>query len=231
MEKIVNPHFTAETRKEFAFTCKGVDYYQFTQAALPITYTRLRAANDVIAHATELRVTAGILDEFQDMLDVFAGVKTGDARVMNMSLEELKTQIAHHNSILRTRRRLGDNMEAMYLLASIFYFDETEDPTIWDEGYARKKIKAWLGDHEVESFFLTSLPLHTIISQEALQGTMEEYLAELHLVQCTHSLHNLTMLSVSEKNKGTGLNIEFQAEVSKALINLGKVVRQSITGS
>ena len=177
-----NKHFLAEDMKEFAFECKGVKYYQFKDKALPITYMRLKAAQEIIAHTSELKVTEAVLDEFQDMIDVYAGVRTGDH--------------------------------------SVFYFDESEDPAVWDRIYADKKIKQWLGEHETEAFFLRSLPLHTIISSEFLQAGSQEFLQNLLLLTSTHSTHNLSMLSDEERESEVGMNITLLGLTYEALANL-----------
>ena len=215
-----NKYFLEEDMKEFAFECKGVKYYQFKDKALPITYMRLKAAQEIIAHTSELKVTEAVLDEFQDMIDVYAGVRTGDHRVLSMTKEQLQAQIAHHNSIMRQRRKMGNTLDAMYYLASVFYFDETEDPAVWDRIYADKKIKQWLGEHETEAFFLRSLPLHTIISSEFLQAGSQEFLQNLLLLTSTHSTHNLSMLSDEERESEVGMNITLLGLTYEALANL-----------
>ena len=222
IEKQPNKYFLDEDKKEFAFECKGVKYYQFKDKALPITYMRLKAAQETIALASELKVTENVLDEFQDMLDVYAGVRTGDHRVLSMTKEQLQAQLAHHNSIMRQRRRLGSGLEAMYLLASVFYFDESEDPAVWDRSYGEHKIKQWLGEHEIEAFFLRSLPLDTIISSELFQAGSTEYFQSLFLMLSTHSQHNYSMLSETEKESEAGMNIALLGETYRALINLNE---------
>lgn len=217
-----NEFFLKEDQKEYAFTCKGVDYYRFKDSGIPITYMRLKAAQEVIAHASELRVTEPILDEYQHMIDVYTGKRTGDNRVSLMTAEEKLAQISQANAIMWQRRKIGDNLSSLYYLASVFYFDETEDPAGWDKSYADHKIREWLGDHETEAFFLRSLPLHTVISPDLLEDGMTDYLQELILQQYTHSVHNLSMLSETDRDSEVGTNILLLAEISMALKSLNE---------
>jgi hypothetical protein len=55
---------------------------------------------------------------------------------------------------MRTRTNLGFDPKLVKTLASVVYFDETEDLSDYDKDYCDKKIKYW-EKHEVYDFFLT----------------------------------------------------------------------------
>jgi hypothetical protein len=54
---------------------------------------------------------------------------------------------------MRTRANLGFDPQLVKRLASVVYFDETEDLSGYDKDYCDKKIKFW-EKHEVYDFFL-----------------------------------------------------------------------------
>lgn len=217
MDRIVNEHFLKETKKEFAFEVDGIKYYQFTENGLPIYYMRLKAAQEVIAHASELKITESVFDEFQDVLDVYAGVKQGNQHNAEMTKEQLQAQLAHTNNMMRHRRKFGNNMDAMYYIASVLYFDETEDPAVYDRAYADKKIKIWLNDHQVCAFFLRSQLASSLISLEALENGSSTYFQNLYDTMYTVSINNLLTLSGTEISSEVGMNSILQAEIWSTL--------------
>ncbi len=43
--------------------------------------------------------------------------------------------------------------DTVYRLASVIYFDESEDVTKWDKGHNDEKIKAWKGEGTLDFFY------------------------------------------------------------------------------
>lgn len=100
---------------------------------------------------------------------------------------------------MRTRTNLGFDPQLIKTLASIVYFDETEDLSDYDKTYCEKKIKFW-EKHEVYDFFLTR-PIAELcnlngISETALKTyiqTAQQIIKDLTLEQGSQSWENTSV--------------------------------------
>lgn len=66
------------------------------------------------------------------------------------------------NDQLKQRLELPKEPELMYKLASVVFFDQSENPYVYEFKYGINKIKAWKKDTTLEDFFL-SIPLKMLI--------------------------------------------------------------------
>jgi hypothetical protein len=94
-------------------------------------------------------------------------------RAIDILLSDPKTlkitdiAIIHRN--LKERIKLAPYPDHIYKLASVLFFDDSEDPYTYDFKYNRKKIKAWMEDSELLPF-LVKEPLKTLIPFGNLAG-------------------------------------------------------------
>lgn len=58
------------------------------------------------------------------------------------------------NNVLMQRLNLSLDVDLMYKLASVVFFDKSENPTVYEQTYAEKKIERWKKDETVTAFFL-----------------------------------------------------------------------------
>lgn len=218
-----NEHFIKEAKKELAFTCNGVEYYQFTDGGLPIYFNRFRQFQNTFDNHTQFKVTESVLTEAIDMIIHF----TNDS---SMSPERRIAEVQRVVETFKWRREQSNNLDLLYEIASIWFFDQTEDPAEYDYNYGKKKANIWAenntctlpsGEKINLLFFLTHTPLNQFIDFQDLSqvGTLE-YLKKLKEVEFSHSLYNLSRLSKSEKSGIIGQNIASLMETSEALWKL-----------
>lgn len=224
-----NEHFKAELKKEFAFESGGVKYYQFAEGGMPIYYSRLVAMQEKVNMAKEWKVTATVMDEFLGILEVLGGVRSGDQRVQELTAEQRLQEMNGRVSMMRKRIEMGGEMSLLYDLASVWFFDETEDPAKYDYAYAKVKIARWLNDHALHAFFLRT-PLSDFLElQTSYNAGTAIYLQNLYELLYTASIHNFSMLSEKEKESELGQNILLHAQKYLALKNLAGFESPSTT--
>lgn len=212
----VNSKFDEEPKKEVAFTHDGIDYYHFTEGGTAIYFQRFRALQNAMQKHEEWKVTDEVLTEFVDMVQKFAG-------------EGNTSEILGLVQKFKWRRTQNEDFMLMYELASIWYFDESEDPAIYDASYCRVKIERWRKSGKLLAFFLRT-PLNKYIDFSSLLGDgMQKYLLEMHLTLYAQSAMNLLRLSESEKLGNTGKNITYLMETYSDLAKLIDTELPSIT--
>jgi hypothetical protein len=228
-----NEYFLKEAKKELAFVANGAEYYQFTDGGLPIYYKRFYAFQETMRRHEEWKVTQSVFEEYLDMVDKFTNDNslTPDRRI---------AEIQRLTTMLKWRREQSNELMLVYELASVWYFDESEDPCEYDSTYAKKKVDLWLNTKEIEfdgekidliAFFLRT-PLNRFIDfQNFSQDGMIVYLNKLYQTQFSHSLYNFSMLSESEKGTSIGQNINFLMEMYKGLVSLTDIEQPNITTS
>jgi hypothetical protein len=229
-----NEFFLKETKKELAFTCNGVDYYQFTDGGLPIYFNRFRAFQNTVDNHNQFKVTDAVFTEYLDMVDKF----TNDN---SLTPERRIAEVQRLTQTLKFRRQQSNNLTLVYDISAIWFFDESEDPAEYDINYSQKKIKIWVENNiailpdgstmNLLAFFLRT-PLNRFINFQDLSqpGTLT-YLKSLTEVEFSHSLHNYSMLSETEKGQTIGQNIASLMEIYEGLWKLIDGELQSISTS
>lgn len=108
------------------------------------------------------------------------------------------TRLATITGYLKERLDMLPVPEHIYRLASVIFFDESENPYFYDRKYAEQKIEYWKKDPEMLSFFLQT-PLRDLIPfsgtqnpNSATYGGVMEMLNSLHLKE--------VLLASSDKN-------------------------------
>lgn len=70
-------------------------------------------------------------------------------------------ELARINRNLKDRLKIF-NFDLAYKLASVVFFDDSENPYVYDFKYGQKKIEKWKKDQSIDSFFLQQ-PLQKLI--------------------------------------------------------------------
>ncbi|MCL1933529.1 MAG: hypothetical protein FWF53_06950 [Candidatus Azobacteroides sp.] len=126
---------------EEAFSIGGQKYYQFTDVFnLPVergltalmVYEETRMKCSVEYLQKHIEATRKILRS--DKIDIF--------------------RINQLNEQLNERVNFALDIDLIYKLASVVYFDENENPSLYDGEYCREKIGFWKKNKEVADFFL-----------------------------------------------------------------------------
>lgn len=128
-------------RIEYAFTCGGTKYYRFADIT-NLPYERglmaLVAYNEV-----EMRCSREFLIKYQGAVDKLLH----DQKIDIFKIQQL-------NEILKQRLQLPTDVDLLYKLASICFFDKSENPAVYEPAYAEKKIAKWRKDKGVRDFFM-----------------------------------------------------------------------------
>ena len=127
-------------RIEYAFTSGGTKYYQFADIT-NLPYERGLQAM-YIYNQVEMRCSRDFLKRYTEAVHRVLHGKDIDIYALNQM-----------NEILKQRLSMPCDVELLYQLASVAFFDKTENPAVFEQAYAEKKIAKWRKDKEVAAFF------------------------------------------------------------------------------
>lgn len=180
-KKVKNPTFNVNHpdlagKFEEAFTCKGIKYYRcIPDFVLPVgRYKWIDAALNEV----DIRMTLPVLKAYILELKKYLNVTNGAIR-----LDKAFQVISN----METRCELAFEPETVKRLASIVYFDETEDLRDFNQEYGQKKVKIWESTGKYD-FFLTR-PIGELLN---LNITSETYL-EKYIQEASQILKDLTL--------------------------------------
>lgn len=122
---------------QFAFECKGTPYFKFESLdSLPIL--RKEAMEEVLDQINN-KIDNLYLDGFeQAMHECLNAGKLVDAAVLLSHLKERRTHLT--------------SIELLYQLATVLYFDYSENPNVHDDSHAEVKLNLWRGE-DIDDFF------------------------------------------------------------------------------
>lgn len=137
---------------EFAFECGPTfgkrKFYRMKSDVNETNEFRLPTGRykwiDAFLAEVNLRMTVGTLHAYLNDIEKSLNGGKGEIRL------DKAFQTIYN---IRTRLNLGFDPQLVKNLASIVYFDETEDLSDYDKAYCDKKIRFW-EKHEVYDFFL-----------------------------------------------------------------------------
>jgi hypothetical protein len=149
---------TPEDRSQIqeAFTHKGVKYFTFKDIFRLPTTRGLQALD--YYDEFSMRCTKSYLTKVCEAFEVIL------SNPKKLDLITLATLVKH----MRERIDMLPVPDHIYKLASVMFFDSTENPYFFDREYAQKKIDLWKKDPEVLDFFLRQ-PLKGLIPYLNLQ--------------------------------------------------------------
>jgi len=110
------------------------------------------------------------------------------------------TKLAKLNQQLQERLDLIIDAEIVYKIASVYYFDKTENPYTYSYKYALEKIRKWK-QGDVMDFFLLE-PVKKLANLTVLlEGDLRAYLMVVEKMTRQQLEHIFTNLSESDKKK------------------------------
>ena len=136
-------------RIEYAFTCGGTKYYRFADIT-NLPYERGLMALQVY-NEVEMRCSREFLLQYTDSIDKILH----EQKIDIFKINEL-------NKLLKQRLTLITDVDLLYKLASVCFFDKTENPAVYEPDYADKKIAKWRKDKGVTAFF-SQMPLRELM--------------------------------------------------------------------
>lgn len=179
LKKAKNPDFNLEHPDlrdvvEYSFTVAGVDYFSFkAEVEIPAgRYTWI----DAYMREHEMRMSPEVIKGYIAAIREQISGEMGGINLANVAVILYK---------METRANLAFSPETIRRLASVIYFDHTENLKTYDQEYGNKKIDIWK-KHKFIDFFLCRplkelLGLHNT-SLESLQtfiNQSQEILEEL----------------------------------------------------
>lgn len=167
-KKKVNPSFNMHhpdlaDKIEFAFESGGTKYYQFTEEH----QIRTGRYKWILAYLQEhdLRMTPEALSSYCDQMD--AVLNKGEIGKAFIIIEKI-----------RGRTKLAFAPDTIKRLASVIYFDESEDLSDYRMEHGSKKIQAW-DKNGTLSFFLTR-PIQELLGLSGIsESALSNYLTSL----------------------------------------------------
>lgn len=150
---------------EFAFESGGKRYYRYADVyQMPL----LRAkASAWVYELLELKCSHEYLNLFSDeIIKLIVEPKQDKGKIIQLCND------------LKVRLSMTVDPEVIWLLASVMFFDETENLKTWDLGYAKQKIEFWKKNGGLEDFFFGT-PLREYLpfmpgSKESLTYLLEK---------------------------------------------------------
>ena len=125
----------------FAFNVAGIDYFQFNSLEnMPFERALMSLA---IYEESKSKVTREYLEKHVEATNSILSEKT-------INIFDLKTL----NDQLSERLQMITDVDILYKLASVVFFDANESPTLYDAEYCAKKIAHWKRAKSVVDFFL-----------------------------------------------------------------------------
>ncbi len=132
-------NLNVEHEVEECFASGGVKYFKFVNE-FKIPYGRAMAAADIYKELEEMTDSKYHKTSYNLVIEYLRQGKNDLAAIVA------------HNSIERMDNIC--NADLMYKLASVLYFDVSENPYTYDPEYAERKIKKWKKDEKIDAFFL-----------------------------------------------------------------------------
>jgi hydrogenase maturation factor HypF (carbamoyltransferase family) len=171
-------------RIEYAFTCGGTKYYRFADIA-NLPYERGMMAM-LAFDELRMRCSREFLVQYADTIDKLLH----EQKIDIFKIQKL-------NELLKQRLTLATEIDLMYKLASVVFFDKSENTAVYEPAYAEKKIAKWRKDKGVTDFFTQKPLLELMPFLQNANTDLDSYSAMLEELNKIHS--ECLRLASSEK--------------------------------
>jgi hypothetical protein len=187
-------HVQPEHAVELAFECGGIKYFQHQD---PFN-TPYRRGFTALAFYEELRMRTTreyLLQHVEAVNAIVSNPKSISIKDLVILNEQLKQRL---NFIIEP--------DILYKLASVVFFDETENPAAYDFKYGLKKIENWKKHSTMNDFFLLQPLVRLIPYLMDCEVDIESYskvvqrASQQHLDVLSSILYNKESTSASAKN-------------------------------
>lgn len=176
-------------RIEYAFTSGGTKYYRFADIT-NLPYERGLMAMHVYSEV-DMRCSRQFLIHYADAIDKLLHSNKIDIFKINQL-----------NEILKQRLTMTTDTELLYKLASVCFFDKTENPSVYEPEYADKKIAKWKKDNKAHDFFLQKPLLELMPFLQSVDTDLDTYSAICQEINKIHS-ECLRLISSGKESTNT----------------------------
>ena len=163
----------------YAFTCGGIDYYQFTD----FNSTPAMRGLKTMVFYEELKMKC-TLEYLRLHVEATDNILTS-SKVSIFDIKRLNDQ-------LKQRLDIALDIEILYKIASIVFFPKNENTEDYDYAFNAKKVAHWK-KHKGADFFLQKPLLELLPALKDMKGSLENYSA---MVQKLNKAH---LASLSQK--------------------------------
>ena len=147
---------------EEAFTINGITYYKYSDT-FNVPYERGLKAITKYEEARMKITYEYMLQHTEAMNKILKSKQIDIFKIKNL------------NDILAERLKWVTDVDILYGLASIVFFDKTENPTTYDYKYNAEKIKFWKENKSVEDFFFQVPMLELMPFLKDLEMNLKSY--------------------------------------------------------
>lgn len=173
----------------YAFSIGERHYFRFDDL-LNIPYDR---GLKTLVYYKELEMNCDrdfIVAHTQAFDNVFSGSK--------MTTKDLVTLVDLNNQ-LKQRLELPKEPDLMYKMAAVVFFDQNENPNVYEFKYGEKKIRAWKKDTTLTDFFLQKPLLELIPYLQYAGENLEQFSRMTEKVTHQHLDNLFPLLSDEQK--------------------------------
>lgn len=165
---------------EEAFTMNGRTFYKYSDS-FNVPYERgLKAV--VFYEESRMKITYEYMQKHVEAVDKILGAN----KINVFKIKEL-------NDILKERLTWHVDTEILYKLASIVYFEKSENPTTYDYKYNSEKIEFWKKHKTVEDFFLQAPLLELLPFLKDLEMNLKSY---SEITEALNQIHSEKVSSI-----------------------------------
>ncbi len=168
---------------EEAFEVGGVKYYQFSDI-FQIPYERGLMALAVYEEV-RMRCTREYLQKHVEACRALLHDDKIDIYKLNLINEQLGDRL-----------NLAFDAEHLYKLASVVFFDEKENPALYEADYCHKKIEFWKKNKELTAFFLQKPLVELIPFLKDADIDLQTY---SEMVEKTNKTHSAVLRAATSK--------------------------------
>lgn len=213
IDLLINPQPKFLTESKFkiveAFELDGVKYYQFddpyntpcTRAMSAIKYYEEMRMKCNLEYLTAwVEAQKNIIKSAKEDLSLPRNNRLNLSSVFD-NLNKLDTM----NTRLNERLYLAFDMDLIYKLASVVFFDGTENPNIYEQKYGMQKIEKWKKFESVQDFFLRQPIKRLVPFLDGHEQHIQTYQEMVEQIKSEDTKEVLENLSSTQKTKYTSL--------------------------
>lgn len=153
-------------KKEPAFECNGVNYYEFAEQGSTMSQGRFEAFGDMLAVYDAFKTSGQEMDAYMAQMKELEKAALMEVKANPEKAFDLISQMKEARELLDQGRKYAAPIQKTYDMASFLYIHEDENPFVYDQKLNSQKIKDWKNKPELLGKFLErQLPIFLDVSK------------------------------------------------------------------
>jgi len=179
------PKFLSESkyRIEEAFVSGGRTYYQFADPN-QVPYRRGLTSLDYYEELRQRCTREYLIQHTEAVARLLSDPKKIDIGALALIERNLADRL-----------KWIINPDLVYKLASVVFFDGTENPKLYDRAYGLRKIERWKKEMTIRDFFFSQPLIRLLPYLREFDGDIEDYSQQLTLINKYHELALSSIIS------------------------------------